>query len=377
MASSSREKSLEDEYSKLSLNNDDEDGGLILDDTPEITGKEDFGRCLVGRFITDRKVNFIAMQDTLASIWRPVKGVFMEETNQPNMFLFKFFHDLDVQRVLNDGPWTFNQQVLLVKRLDVDEQLKDVKLTELFIWVQVYDVPIGFHSEYVMKSVGNYVGRFMESDPRNLQRMSRNFLRIKVALDIQRPLKAKMRIKKAGGDWLWLHFKYERLPSFCFFCGLIGHTEKFCEAMYDNPQGMEARKYDSSLRAVMRNQGAGTGNQWLRGADGAIASPVTVVGREDGGGGILARNQDHNFGNDQHEFRRKEDMTVVLSKNQDGDKEGNIENSKNNEDNSQIDGIIISKQKRQRVTEGTSDLGLRVSQEDGLDVVMDEDIQQN
>lgn len=98
----------------------------------------------------------------------------MEETNQPNIFLFKFFHDLDMQRVLNDGPWTFNQQVLLIKKLNVDEQSREVILSELYIWIQVYDVSIGFKSEYVMKSIGYFVGRFMESDPRNFQGMCKN-----------------------------------------------------------------------------------------------------------------------------------------------------------------------------------------------------------
>lgn len=54
---------------------------------------------------------------------------------------------------------------------------------------------------------------------------------------------------------MWLQIKYERLPSFYFFCGLIGHPEKFYKALFDNPQGLEDRKYDSSLRATMKKQG--------------------------------------------------------------------------------------------------------------------------
>lgn len=53
------------------------------------------------------------------------EGGFMEETNTPNMFLFRFFHKLDMLRVLDDGPWTFNQQVL-VKRLEETDQLSSM-----------------------------------------------------------------------------------------------------------------------------------------------------------------------------------------------------------------------------------------------------------
>lgn len=85
----------------------------------------------MGSFLTNRKINFQAMQDTLSPIWRPVKGVFMEETSIPNLFMFKFFHELDVQRVMDDGPWTFNNQALMVKRLEMGERLSDIKLSEL------------------------------------------------------------------------------------------------------------------------------------------------------------------------------------------------------------------------------------------------------
>lgn len=189
------------------------------------------------------------MQDTLTSIWRPVKGVFMEATSFPNVFIFKFFHELDIQRVLDDGPWTFNQQVLLVKKLAAVDQLANIKLTELYIWIQVYDLPIGFNSDSILQSIGKYVRKFVASDPKNFQSLWRNFLRIKVAIDVRRPLRSQMRIKKSGDEWLWIKFKYERLPSFCFYCGIIGHSDKFCEALFDNPTQREVHNYDSSLRA--------------------------------------------------------------------------------------------------------------------------------
>lgn len=96
MASSSRGKDLEEAYANLSLNNDEEDS-LILEDIRENDTIEGLDRYVVGSFVTNKKMNSMAMHDMLASIWRLVKGVFMEETNQPNVFLFMFFHDRDMQ----------------------------------------------------------------------------------------------------------------------------------------------------------------------------------------------------------------------------------------------------------------------------------------
>ncbi|XP_074374432.1 uncharacterized protein LOC141714835 [Apium graveolens] len=226
MAGSSK-KTMEESYANLYIN-DDDDAGLIFEEASVEALSTDVSYCLVGCFLTSRKINFQAMQDTLASIWRPVKGIFMEETNIPNLFMLKFFHELDMQRVLDDGPWTFNNQALMVKR-----------------------------------SIGNYVGRYIQSDPKNFQSIWRQFLHIKVAINVLKPVKGQVRIKKSGGEWMWIKFKYERLPSFCFYCGIIGHTEKFCEALFDNTRENGSRKYDASLRAAVRSQGSAGKNQWL------------------------------------------------------------------------------------------------------------------
>lgn len=160
MAGTSRGKSILEDYANLSIN-DEGDDGLILKEPSEQKVGLDYTHCLVGRLLTNRKVNFMAMQDILSSTWRPVKGVFMEATSYPHIFLFKFFHELDVRRVLEEGPWTFNQQTLIVKKLEKDEQLANVKLFEISMWMQVYELPIGF----------NYVGTFIKADPKNFQGM--------------------------------------------------------------------------------------------------------------------------------------------------------------------------------------------------------------
>lgn len=215
MASSSQGHNISEKYANLSIN-EDEGEGLVLEEMPVEEGGVDNTFCLVGSLLTTRRMNFEAMKETLASIWKPVKGVYMEETSYPNLFIFKFFHVMDMQRVLNDGPWTFNQQVLLLKKLEGDEQMSQIKIKDLYIWIQVYDLPIGFNSDFILKSTGNYVGKFMESDPKNFKGIWRNYLRIKVAIDVHKPLKSTMRLKKPGGNWMWINFKYERLPSYLF-----------------------------------------------------------------------------------------------------------------------------------------------------------------
>ena len=48
---------------------------------------------------------------TLALVWRPVKGV---GDIKPNLFIFQFYHERDIEKVVKGGPWTFNRNLFLV-----------------------------------------------------------------------------------------------------------------------------------------------------------------------------------------------------------------------------------------------------------------------
>lgn len=69
-------------------------------------------------------------------------------------------------------------------------------------------------------------------------------MRIKVVIDAHKPLKRFKKIRKTGGAWSLVNFKYEKLSTFCYICGLLGHSDRFF------PVGSEpAREWGPWLRA--------------------------------------------------------------------------------------------------------------------------------
>ena len=110
-------------YKRMAIE-EEEEGGLIVEGDDVDEGgetKNDFQYCLVGRFLTDKVINFSAMKNTMASLWHPGKGVYIKDLSF-TLFLFQFFHKIDINRVMNLGPWTFDQHILIVKRLEENEQ---------------------------------------------------------------------------------------------------------------------------------------------------------------------------------------------------------------------------------------------------------------
>ena len=80
--------------------------------------------------------------------------------------------------------------------------------------------------EEVGKEIGCKLGEFIEVDKWSWQVDQAKFMRIRVNLSIDKPLRRGAHITNAKGERFWVNFKYEKLPTFCFICGKLGHNDK-------------------------------------------------------------------------------------------------------------------------------------------------------
>ena len=54
--------------------------------------------CLVGKFFTEKPINFTYMKNTMAGLWCPIRGMCIKDVDH-NLFLFQFYHHLDVRKI--------------------------------------------------------------------------------------------------------------------------------------------------------------------------------------------------------------------------------------------------------------------------------------
>nr|GMD01183.1 uncharacterized protein LOC109173053 [Ipomoea batatas] len=180
-----------------------------------------------------------------------------------NTFLFQFFHDIDMLRALNDGPWSFEQNLLILAKAQPNIPPAITPLDTADFWIQLHDLPLGFYSEKSVTAIGNFIGEFLKIDEATFSGWWQSFIRIRVRINITKPLASGMRIRRNGGDWSWVSFRYERLPNFCFICGLIGHTEKFCIKLFEGFSPTAEKHFGPWLRAPSRRPSPVTGNRWV------------------------------------------------------------------------------------------------------------------
>jgi hypothetical protein len=53
-------------------------------------------------------------------------------------------------------------------------------------------------------------------------------IKIKVHINVHKPLPSGIHIGNPKGGNCWIDFRYEKLPLICFKCGLVGHGENLC-----------------------------------------------------------------------------------------------------------------------------------------------------
>lgn len=271
---------MEDVFSTIRIE-DEEQGGLMYGENAEDLGEIDTRWCLVGRFLTDSSIDFQAMQHKMASLWKPGRGMYVKQLDV-NRFIFQFYHELDIKRVVEGSPWTFGRFQLIFERLKEGDNPRTIQINKLDIWVQLHGMSSSFMSQRVVTDIGNYIGLYIEGDVNNFQGVWREFLRVRVSIALDVPIKRRMKLKKSESNWCWVNFKYERMPTFCFICGMIGHAERFCERLFDTPLEKIEKPYGPWMRAEPRRKMHTMGAKWLRPGG---TSPVVVAREEDGGGG--------------------------------------------------------------------------------------------
>lgn len=101
------------------------------------------------------------------------------------------------------------------------------------IWIQIHDLLMNFMTEAVGRQLGNFFGVFLEYDAKNNTSIWRECMRLRIRLDVRKPLKRKKKIVKRDGTEFNVTCKYEMLGEFCFLCGLVTHTYRFCRRFID------------------------------------------------------------------------------------------------------------------------------------------------
>lgn len=90
-----------------------------------------------------------------------------------------------------------------------------------------HNLPIGISST-AAKSIVSAAGKVFENNPDEEVYESSNFVRVRVGVDITKPLCCGRKLALRNGQDSWVCFKYERMPNICHWCGKLTHMDREC-----------------------------------------------------------------------------------------------------------------------------------------------------
>ncbi|XP_039118901.1 uncharacterized protein LOC120255061 [Dioscorea cayenensis subsp. rotundata] len=179
-----------------------------------------FQHSLFGKFFGKPPL-FEQVKIFLLKKWENIGEVLISDL--PNGFiLIRCPNDNVLQRLLSEGPWTINGIILQLSPWRPYFEPSFTKLTTAAIWIQLHNLPIEFWSGDTLETVSSHLRRLLKIDELTLSLTRTKYARICLELDLSKLL--------SKGFWLgddihrvFVVVQYERLPTFCYSCGVIGH----------------------------------------------------------------------------------------------------------------------------------------------------------
>lgn len=185
------------------------------------------GVAIVAKFFMNRRVNLEAVATTLKSAWRMDFNFEVRDLGE-NKAIFLFEDETDMVHILTNGPWSFDKYLVAIHKLGEEEQIQNICFDKVSFWVQLHDIPTRRMTRETDEKIGRMLGEIEEVDIPATANLLGKFIRVRVKMDITKPLCQGRLIKFGGPTPVWVSFQYERLPIFCYWCGKLNHDEKDC-----------------------------------------------------------------------------------------------------------------------------------------------------
>lgn len=162
----------------------------------------------------DKEANELHFRRALAKLWQPKEGMNIKKLRQRNRYLINFLHNNDYERVWKGTPWTFNNKLIALLPLNIGDDPEIAQINMSPFWIQAFGVPLGYVSTNICEAIGNFVGTYLDTDENNFKVASPLYLRVRVLINLDKPIKRRMKIRVNAGNEVMIQFRYERMPSF-------------------------------------------------------------------------------------------------------------------------------------------------------------------
>ena len=179
------------------------------------------------KVLAHRSIQLEALWKNLRMIWKPNKGGQITEIDD-ELYLVEFGDGRDRKKIMDMSPWSYEKQLVLLKGFEGEQVPKDISIKQSPFWVQIHNLPLMSRTCEMGWAIGSTLGEVMSVDVVDFGVQWRKYLLVRVKIDVTKKLVKGKKVKIEGGKQRWISFRYERLPNFCYRCGLLNHGLREC-----------------------------------------------------------------------------------------------------------------------------------------------------
>ncbi|KAL6642633.1 hypothetical protein ACP70R_020814 [Stipagrostis hirtigluma subsp. patula] len=229
----------------------EESEAIVVEDA-ELEGLATSELAIIGKVLSASVLHIHTITAALRPAWGNPKGLVMKSVGN-NVFTAEFECKQDLDRVLDGSPWNVGKKAVLVQAFDPNLRPSEVVFDRMSIWVRIYDLPFGLTNNKWGKELAKKIGSVVKIEVGSDDRAWGAYLRAKVQVDISKPLLRCISIYSERKKITEVFdVKYEKLPNYCYSCGLIGHSSVECSTPAERdekghlPYGKELRVQEES-----------------------------------------------------------------------------------------------------------------------------------
>jgi hypothetical protein len=197
----------------------------------------------VGIFLSMLTVTSKYLVESMKKVWK-TRGLVEMSPLEGRRFVLEFTEEGDFNHVTRGGPWRYRDDAVLIEALKEGEDPELVVFTTVPIWVQFKEIPFHLLSKELARDLGKRVGELMSIDNNSRSDMFSKILKARVRLPLDTPLlRWIVLLDGITKEEVVVSIGYERLPSFCCHCGIVGHQGARCPM----PEELKTNGYKPEL----------------------------------------------------------------------------------------------------------------------------------
>lgn len=181
--------------------------------------------CVVVKVCTDRMIFDGQFENIMRRAWNARPTTIFRQIGRGS-YRIEFSEKEEVDRVLNDGPWTYRQDLVAVASCKSEEQARE-PILRLELWVQFHNAYEDSLKDEGLCIIAAQVG-IPVSDPIRCNYNGKNFFKIRLSIPITERMKDKIRVTHPNQGEIWVYLVLEKLGRICTFCAMLGYELNSC-----------------------------------------------------------------------------------------------------------------------------------------------------